>query len=192
MSLAARQAGMDHQERMDGEPHGAHPMSEPRVVRIASLVISAWALLGGTVLLAIAAMTGVSAVSHLILGAGFAVEHELTKHFVAIAIFAFLPYCQLVRGNVSVDIFTSGLSKRSQAAMAVLSACFALAFSILMLRQMSYGFESYLQFREVTPVLGLPLWTAFPPILVSLALLFVAALISIYQSARDWRALARP
>src|SRR3712207_7673333 len=43
----------------------------------------------------------------------------------------------------------------------------AVAFSLLLLKQMSAGWLSYVQYREVTPVLGLPLWTAFPFILLS-------------------------
>jgi TRAP-type C4-dicarboxylate transport system permease small subunit len=65
--------------------------------------------------------------------------------------------------------------------MATLSSLLAIAFALLLLMQMSGGFVSYLRFVEVTPVLRLPLWTAFPPILISLFLLVVAAIIT----ARD-------
>ena len=49
-----------------------------------------------------------------------------------------------------------------------------------------------MQYREVTPVLGIPLWTAFPPMLVSLALLFAAASITAVDSLAGARAGARP
>ena len=49
---------------------------------------------------------------------------------------------------------------------------------------MSLGWLGYMRYREVTPVLGLPLWTAFPPILVSIALLLAAALVT---AADAWR-----
>lgn len=139
-------------------------------------------------LVLLAGMTAVSALSNIVLGRPIPADYELTKHFVAIAIFTFLPYCQLTGSNVTVDIFTEGMSERAKAAMVAFSSLFAIAFALLLLRQMWLGFLSYLQYPEVTPVLHLPLWTAFPPILVSLALLLMASLITAYEgwaAARD-------
>ena len=48
-----------------------------------------------------------------------------------------------------------------------------------------------MRYREVTPVLHLPLWTAFPPILLSLALLLVAASITALDGWRVMRGLTR-
>lgn len=149
-----------------------------------------WALAGGGLLGVIAIVAAAGALSKLFLGGGFSFEHELVRYFVGIAIFAFLPYCQLVQGNISVDIFTSGMSERAKVLMAGFSSLFALAFSILMLRQMSLGMGSYIRFPEITPVLRIPLWTAFPPILVSLGLLLLACLITLYESAGKYRRLA--
>lgn len=55
---------------------------------------------------------------------------------------------------------------------------------------MRLGFHDYLTFPQVTPVLRLPLWTAFPPILISLAMLFIAALISLVDALRIARGRA--
>ena len=95
----------------------------------------------------------------------------------------------LVGANVTVDIFTEGMSERGKQAMAAFSSLFAIAFSVLLLVQMSSGFRSYLRYVEVTPVLKLPLWTAFPPILFSLLLLLCAAVITFVAS---WRAVRGP
>jgi TRAP-type C4-dicarboxylate transport system permease small subunit len=103
----------------------------------------------------------------------------------------FLPYCQLTGSNVTVDIFTEGMSERGKAAMTAFSSLFALAFSLLLLVQMYGGLLSYLRYRETTPVLGLPLWTAFPPILVSLALLVLASVITLSEGWNGFRT-ARP
>lgn len=147
-----------------------------------------WALAGGLLTLGLALMTAASALSNLATGRPFAADYELVKHFIAIAIFMFLPYCQITGANVTVDIFTEGMSERSKMAMSAFSALFAIAFSLLLLVQMSAGFKSYLRYVEVTPVLRLPLWTAFPPILVSLFLLLLAALVTFAES---WRGMRR-
>jgi len=135
-------------------------------------------------------LTAASALSNIFLNRPIPGDYELVKHFVAIAIFTFLPYCQLAGANVTVDIFTEGMSDRAKAAMAVFSALFAVALSLILLRQMSLGFRDYLRYPEMTATLHLPLWTAFPPILVSLFLLLVASLITIVEGFRAMRVRA--
>jgi TRAP-type C4-dicarboxylate transport system permease small subunit len=150
-------------------------------------IVRWWALAGGVLTLGLALMTAASALSNLLFGRPFAADHELVKHIIAVAIFMFLPYCQMTGSNVTVDVFTEGMSTRGKNIMAAFSSLFAIAFSILLLVQMSSGFRSYLRYPEVTPVLKLPLWTAFPPILVSLALLLCAAIVTLLASARASR-----
>ena len=135
-------------------------------------------------------ITATSALSNVFFNRPFTGEYELAKHFVAIAIFTFLPYCQLTGANVTVDIFTEGMSERAKSAMLAFSSLFALVFALVLLRQMSLGFGDYIRYPETTPTLQLPLWTAFPPILVSLVLLAIAALITAYEGWRGMRGKA--
>ncbi|SNR66564.1 TRAP transporter small permease [Puniceibacterium sediminis] len=147
-----------------------------------------WALLGGVLTLGLALMTATSAVSNLLTGRPFPADYELVKHVIAVAIFMFLPYCQITGSNVSVDIFTERMKPRAKAAMAALSSILAIAFSVMMLVQMYGGLQSYIKYREVTPVLKLPLWTAFPPILLSLVLLTLASFVTLAAQLRSLRA----
>jgi len=137
-------------------------------------------------MLALVLVTAASALSNLLFNVPFAGEYELAKHFVGIAIFTFLPYCQLTGANVTVDIFTEGFGPRAKAAMLLLSSLLAAAFAILLFRQMSLGFGDYLRYPEETATLHIKLWTAFPPILVSLVLLLIAALLTAHDG---WRTL---
>jgi TRAP-type C4-dicarboxylate transport system permease small subunit len=143
-----------------------------------------WALLGGVVACALAVMTAGSALSNIFFHRPFPADYELVKHVVAVVIFMFLPYCQISDANVTVDVFTERVSETKKAAMAFVSSLLAIAFAALLLRQMWLGWWSYMRFPEVTPVLQLPLWTAFPPILVSIALLLAAALAT---AGEAWR-----
>ena len=70
-----------------------------------------WALAGGVVLCAVVAINSASVVG-TVFGLPVPGDFELTEMGVAIAAFAFLPYCQLARSNVTADIFTSRLSAR--------------------------------------------------------------------------------
>lgn len=165
-----------------GGARGPRPAGFARFAAILRTAIRLWALLGGVIVAAIAVMTTASALFNLFLGRPLPGDYELTKHFIAIAIFTFLPYCQATGANVTVDIFTEGMGPRAKSAMAVFSSLFAIAFALLLLRQMSLGFEDYVRYLETTATLGLPLWTAFPPILVSLVLLLAAAAITTIEA----------
>ena len=163
-----------------GEP--PPPLETTRLETIVAGLVRLWALLGGVVTLALSVMVAASAASNILTGRPFSPDHELVKHFIAVAIFAFLPYCQLTGANVTVDVFTARMGTRAKAVMAMVSSLVAAGFAILLLKQMSAGFLSYLRFPEVTPVLRLPLWTAFPPILFSLILLLLAAILTMKEA----------
>jgi TRAP-type C4-dicarboxylate transport system permease small subunit len=160
------------------------PGAAPPAVAALAAAARLWALLGGLIATGLAVMTAGSALSNLFFDKPFPADYELVKHLIAVVIFMFLPFCQLTRANVTVDIFTEGMSARKRAAMACFSSLLAVGFAALLLRQMWLGWLSYMRFPEVTPVLGLPLWTAFPPILVSLALLLAAAVVTALDA---WR-----
>lgn len=172
-----------------GAPAPPDPL-QPRAVAVLATAVRWWALLGGLLATALAIMSALSAVSNLVVHRPFPADYELVKHVVAVVIFMFLPYCQLVGANVTVDIFTERMSEGRKAAMAFFSALFAVAFSALLLRQMWLGLLSYMRFPEMTPVLHLPLWTAFPPILVSIALLLATAIVTAIDGWRVARGAA--
>lgn len=168
-----------------GSGEGA-PRRGPAWAGLLRGIIRSWALVGGLIILALVLITAASAISNLLFNVPFSGEYELAKHFVGIAIFTFLPYCQLSGANVTVDIFTGGFGPRAKAAMLLLSSLLAAAFAILLLRQMSLGFGDYIRYPEETAALHIRLWTAFPPILLSLALLLAASLLTAHDA---WRAL---
>jgi TRAP-type C4-dicarboxylate transport system permease small subunit len=172
--------------RPEGGGSGAPPKG-PAWVGPFRGAITYWALAGGAIVIALVLIAAASAISNLLFNVPFAGEYELTKHFVGIAVFTFLPYCQLTGANVTVDIFTEGMGPRAKAAMLLVSSLLAGAFAVLLLRQMSYGFIDYVRYPEETATLHLPLWTAFPPILVSLALLLIASAITGHGAWRGIR-----
>ena len=151
---------------------------------LARRIIEGWALLGGALLLAIVLMNTWSVVSLSALGFPVPGDFEMVQMGVAIAAFSFLPYCQLTGANVTADIFTSRASPRWVALFTLLAAVVAAIFSVILIWRMSDGLASYLEYEEVTTILNIPVWIAFPPILVSLALLIVASVITMVQAIR--------
>ncbi len=170
-----------------GGAFGSRSDFQPPWISVPTTIIRYWALLGGFILVALVLITAASAISNLIFNRPITGDYEMTKHFVAIAIFCFLPYCQLTGANVTVDIFTEGASERAKSAMLAFSSLFAIVFSVVLFRQMWLGYEGYRQYPETTATLHIPLWTAFPPALLSLALLLLAAVLTLIEGLKGLR-----
>src|SRR3546814_20206186 len=83
---------------------------------------------------------------------------------IAVAAFAFLPYCQLTGANVTADIFASWASPRCIAGFSLLAAIIALAFSLLLLWRMTLGLLDQKAYGYTTAILQFPHWVAFVPI----------------------------
>ncbi|WP_421723573.1 TRAP transporter small permease [Bauldia sp.] len=168
-------------ERADNETTG-----------LARSAIRYWALFGGVVLLSLVALTGVSAVASLVIGRPLRGEFELVRHGVAIAAFAFLPYAQLTGANVSVDLFTRGMSDRAKAVMEIVSSVVVIVVAVVLFRQMWFGMSDYVNYPVQMVTVPVPLWTAFPPMLISLVLLALAAILTGKDAWRSARGHAGP
>jgi len=145
----------------------------------------AWAVLGGVVLLALMLMTVASVAMRAVLGFPILGDYELVEIGTAIATFAFLPYCHQAGGNVVVDVFTERASARLKHGLGALGSLLLAIVACVLLWRMTLGAYDFLHYHEVTTNLGIPRWWAFPPILVSLALLALVAMVAL---ARDLRA----
>ena len=142
---------------------------------LAHRVIVGWALLGGVCLLAVVCINVISVVGGALFDRPFPGDFELTEVGVCVAAFTFLPYCQLTGGNVSADIFTAGASRRALAVFSFVGSLVALVFSGLLLWRMWAGMLDQKAYDYTTAILQFPHWMAFLPILLSLALLALAA-----------------
>jgi TRAP-type C4-dicarboxylate transport system permease small subunit len=142
-----------------------------------------WALCGGVVILGVVFLTAISVVRDMLWRAPIPGDFELVQIGCAIAVFGFLPYCQLRRGNVVVDLFTLRAPARMRAALDALGSLLMLLLALLLLWRMTHGAFDYHDpyFPEVTPILGFPIWMAFPPILVSLALWAAASIVTLLE-----------
>ena len=163
----------------------AHAAAGP--TGLAARLIEYWALLGGIVMLAIVLMTAWSATRGFLFNRPLQGDFEMTEMWVAVAVFMFLPYCQLVGANVTADIFTAGAGPRTVALLELVSALVALGFSALLLWRMYLGLLDYRKYIETTTILHVPIWYAYIPILLSLALLALASLISVRSTLRAWK-----
>jgi TRAP-type C4-dicarboxylate transport system permease small subunit len=150
-------------------------------------IIELWALAGGLLILAIVLMNSYSLLADITFRKPLSGDFELVEVGVAVAAFTFLPYCQLTGANVTADIFTQGAGPRTVALLALFSAVIAFAFSLLLTWRMSLGLIDIRDYGETTVIMGFPIWIAYVPIVLSLALLAVASFISIRDALADVR-----
>lgn len=149
----------------------------------AARAIEGWAMAGGLLLLAVVAVNVASVIGGVV-WRPFPGDFELTEMGVAVAAFAFLPWCQLHDANVTADIFTSRASRRWVARFRLAASAVALVFALLLLWRMSLGMEDQRTYGYTTTILQIPIWWAFVPALVSLALLAVAAVLTLTEAGR--------
>jgi TRAP-type C4-dicarboxylate transport system permease small subunit len=160
---------------------------EARPFGLARRVIELWALAGGLLLLAIVLMTAYSLLADIAFRRPLPGDFELVEVGVAVAAFAFLPYCQLAGANVTADIFTQSAGPRTVALLALLAGVIAFAFSLLLTWRMSIGLLDIHRYGETTTITGFPIWIAYVPIVASLALLAIASFISMRDALADVR-----
>ncbi|WP_284154776.1 TRAP transporter small permease [Algicella marina] len=147
----------------------------------AASLITLWAVLGGALLLVVVIMNVLS-----VIGAAVWVplpgDFEMTEIGVAVAVFMFLPYCELTGSNVTADIFTARAGPRTIAFFKLLGSIVAVIFSLLLLWRNYANMQSQKEYEYTTAILQFPTWVAFIPILVSLALLAVAACLTLLEN----------
>ncbi|MEM9145705.1 MAG: TRAP transporter small permease [Pseudomonadota bacterium] len=141
-------------------------------------VAAAWAIAGGVLLLAIVAVTTANIAlfsAHRVAGlwgggvAGLSGYEDFVRLAISCAALMCLPYCQLRRGHVAVDLFAERLGRLGTALGRVwdgLTAVLSLFLAGWMLR----GLLETRADGVLTPILGWPEWPFYAPGLVSLVL----------------------
>lgn len=146
----------------------------------------AFAFGGGAVLVALTGMSVASIIGRALFGRPVPGDFELVQVGCGVAIAAFLPYCQLQRGNIIVDFFTVRASPRVQGALDAFGALvLALVMAVLAWRT-AIGMETVRAAGEVSMIVGFPIWIGYAAIVPSLAL---AALVALSTARESWKAV---
>ncbi|WP_082143986.1 TRAP transporter small permease [Nitratireductor soli] len=153
-----------------------------RIGGFARRAIEAWALAGGAVLIGVVLINAFSLTSLILVAKPFPGDFEIVEVGVAVAIFSFLPYCQLTGANVTADIFTAGAGPKLLSALSAIASLIAAGFAAFLLWRMYAGFLDFRLYEETTAIYQFPIWMAYVPILVSLALLLAAAIITLMEA----------
>ena len=145
------------------------------------------AVLGGLVLFALTLLTVISVLGRAVLSAPIPGDFELVELGMAVAIFSFLPYCQMVRGNVIVDLFTTRASPRARALLDAIGNLLYTTIAALLTWRVALGGLEIRSYRETTMVLQVPVWWGYVPAVAFLVLLTVVCAYTVWRSAEEYR-----
>ena len=146
------------------------------------------ALFGGAVILAVAIMTSISVSGRFSLSMPIPGDIEFIELGTSTAVFAFLPYCQLMRGNVIVDFFMTRAPIRAKTLMDALGCLLYLIAGVLLTWRLIYGGIDMYKYSELTLTLGIPRWLSFPYAMLCMAVLIAVIIYTLGRSIAETRA----
>lgn len=188
MQEAGRSSSADGRDQPGGT--GALRRSEAILLRASQGL----AIAGGLVLVALALTTVYSIVGRALPSLpGLAWwrpvrgDFELVEMGTAVALFAFLPYAQITRANVLVDMLTARLPARAQAVLAVPAHLLLFGLASLVAWRMAIGTIALLSvpFPQTTMLLGLPLWWGYLPSTLCMGFLALVAAFTAWRSVEE-------
>ena len=147
-------------------------------------VCSWFAIAGGAVLVAMTLMSVVSIAGRSLFGKPVAGDFELIQIGCAICVAAFLPWCQMHRGNIIVDFFTVRASIRTQAWLDVFGALLLAAVMLLVAWRTGAGALTVKASGETSMIMGVPSWIGYALMVPGFALTALAAAYTAYDA---WR-----
>jgi TRAP-type C4-dicarboxylate transport system permease small subunit len=161
------------------------PRELPRVPPVLETIAKVLALVGGAAAIVVAVIVVVSVLGRWLFSAPIPGDFELVEMGTAIAVFAFLPYCQIVRGNIVVDTFTAHLPARLRGRLdAVWDGVYAAAMA-LVAACLTRGTLDTFSSQEVSMVLRIPLWPGVAFGALACAFLAIASLATAYGLLRS-------
>lgn len=163
---------------LDREIGRTGDMKEDMSRRLDDLV-AFWALLGGGVLLSIVAVTAFNIGAHVLdrmarpFGGsvqGFPGYEDYVRLTISCAALMLLPYCQLRRGHVAVDLFAARMPAWLNRSMTVISLAAMAFLAVFLFGWMMVGMIETRSDGAVSRVLQWPEWPFYLPGLASLLL----------------------
>lgn len=134
----------------------AGPLGRGPVDRWFHRISEALAVLGGLVALGVGAMITTSVLRRWLFDQPVPGDFEMAQMLTAVAVFAFLPLCQLRRANIIVDFFTASASPRVKAVLDLVACLLFALFASLVFEGTLRGAGDAFRSKTTTMVLGVP------------------------------------
>lgn len=177
---------------------------DSRTYRVLEQTARYLAYFGGVILAALAVMTVISVTGRALVSFGLAPvkgDFEMVEMGTAIAVFSFLPWCQLNRGHVTVDIVVDAMKPIFRAVLTFIGDVLMVCISGVMLWRLWLGFGEKFPYldqglrdalnfgykpfsAETTWILGLPVWWGYILSMPGAVFFFLVCIYSVRMSLR--------
>ncbi len=156
------------------EPPETRPLEIPRAL---VMLAEALALGGGLIVLAASVLVCISVSLRWATSDSIPGDFELVQIAVALSAFAFFPYCQLRRGNIVVETFTSWLPPRGLACLEGFWDLFYAFVAAFLAWRLAVGASETIANGTTTMISGIPIGWCIAAVAAMAAFLAVTALI---------------
>ncbi len=112
-------------------------------------------------------------------------DYEMVEIFIGLAVFGFLPYCQLARGHVGVDLFVIPFGNRAMSLTQTLGDIVIAGLTLLLTWRHIVGSIDKYGSGETTFILAFPVWWGFAAASVIMVLLSIVTLFTVVRDIRD-------
>ena len=146
------------------------------------------AIFGGLLSCVMAAIVTISVIGRYLFSRPIPGDYDLVGILCGSAIFAFLPYCQLNRGNVLADFFTQKASPRTKSALDGMGNLLFLAASIMFTWRLYYGTLEMRQSSEQIAAFVFYRWWTMPFDIFCMVVLIFAILYTLLQDISNAKA----
>jgi TRAP-type C4-dicarboxylate transport system permease small subunit len=167
------------------------PRPAGAVRRALDLTASSLAIFGGLLSCVMAAVVTVSVTGRYLLNWPVPGDYDIVGILCGCAIFAFLPYCQLKRGNVLVDFFTTRASPRAKSVLDAIGTVLYLAVAVMFTWRLCYGAVEMRQSNEQIAAFSFYRWWTIPFDIFCMIVLIVVIIVSLGDHIADARS-SRP
>ena len=146
------------------------------------------AIFGGFLACGMALLVTVSVIGRYLFASPVPGDYDLVGIIAGCAVFAFLPYCQLVRGNVSVDFFTLSVPPRGKALLDGVGTFFYLIIAVVFTWRMYFGMVELEENNEVIAAFNFYRWWTIPLNILCMIVLIVVIFYTLTRDIQDVKA----
>ncbi|MEL7470552.1 MAG: TRAP transporter small permease [Pseudomonadota bacterium] len=170
------------------ERRGILPGAEQTAGRLINSLCAILATTGGALLAGLAVMTVISVTGRSLTSVGLRPitgDFELVEVGCAVAIFSFLPWCQLKRGHVTVDLFV-GFGPAWLMRLSTLTGDIIMTLVAVILGwRLWLGMHEMLSNGQETYLLGLPIWYGYVGGMIGASLFILTCLYTVWRAWND-------
>jgi TRAP-type C4-dicarboxylate transport system permease small subunit len=162
---------------------GARPTDT--VGRVLFGLSSALAMFGGLLCCVMAVLVVISVTGRYLFAAPVPGDNDLVGILSGCAVFAFLPYCQMTRGNVVVDFFTNNMSLRGRAALDAAGTLLYLLIAMLLTWRLYHGALELQASGQVLAAFNFYRWWTIPYNIVCMVILIAVIAYTLVRDIGD-------